>query len=202
VSETGAVKFQAERSAATLEPFPGLAELNNYRTKLRQLGLLGVDANGIGFGNISMRDGTSTRFYITGSDSGAKTELTLSDCTRVLAGDLARNWLLFEGAAMASSESLTHAALYEADDSIGAIMHGHSLSLWKTLLEQGLMTPASVEYGTPAMARAVRSLLEKTNVRETKAFAMAGHAEGVIAFGANLGDAYNVLLEVIEERRS
>jgi ribulose-5-phosphate 4-epimerase/fuculose-1-phosphate aldolase len=197
VSETGAVKFQAERSVAALEPFPGLAELNNYRTKLRQLGLLGVDATGIGFGNISMRDGTSTRFHITASGSGAKTELTLSDCARVVACDLTRNWLRFEGAAMASSESLTHAALYEADDSIGAIMHGHSLSLWKTLLTEGLMTPAAVEYGTPAMAHAVRSLLEETKVREKKAFAMAGHAEGVIIFGTDLLDAYAVLLAII-----
>lgn len=194
MSETGAVKFAAARTTAAIAPFAALTELNTYRTKLRQLGLLGVNASGIGFGNISLRDGSTAQFYITASGSGDKEELGLTDCTRVVAWDFARNWLRFEGPAMASSESLTHAAIYEADENVGAIIHGHSLKIWTALLQQAPTTPAKVEYGTPEMARAVRHLFEMTNLREKRVFAMAGHREGVIAFGRNLSDAYAALL--------
>ena len=32
--------------------------------------LIGVDSNGIGFGNLSVRDGATRNFYITGSATG------------------------------------------------------------------------------------------------------------------------------------
>jgi ribulose-5-phosphate 4-epimerase/fuculose-1-phosphate aldolase len=194
VSETGAVKFTAERAASIIAPFVALTELNNYRSKLRQQGLLGVDVNGISFGNISVRDGLSPQFFITASGSSGKDELRLNDFARVTAWDFARNWLRFEGASMASSESLTHAALYQADDNMGAVIHGHSLKIWTALLDQAPSAPAEIEYGTPAMALAVHDLLETTNLRETKAFAMAGHRAGVVAFGKNLSEAYAALL--------
>ena len=68
MSETGAVKFHYESSGAELAPFPGFEELNAARQELRRLGLLGVDESGIGFGNVSLRDGAA--FYITGSGTG------------------------------------------------------------------------------------------------------------------------------------
>ncbi len=183
----------AERSTRPLTSFDALPELNAYRARLRSLGLLGADANGIGFGNVSIREGAATQFYITGSSTGHKEELFLTDCAKVVACDLARNWLEFEGNAMASSESPTHAAIYEAAGDVGAIIHCHSLKLWSALLDQAPGTPADVEYGTPEMARAVRHLFETTNLRERKVFAMAGHREGVIAFGKHLPDAYAAL---------
>jgi len=42
--------------------FAGFAELNEYRRKLLELGMIGVDANGIGFGNLSIRDDATSRF--------------------------------------------------------------------------------------------------------------------------------------------
>ena len=38
-----------------------------YRRKLLEQHLMGVDSNGVGFGNVSVRDGISGNFYITGS---------------------------------------------------------------------------------------------------------------------------------------
>ena len=95
--------------------FAGFAELNEYRRKLRELGLIGVDANGVGFGNLSIRDGATSRFYITGSASGGIADPIPSHYARVVAYDFARNWLQCEGSTVASSESLTHAAVYESD---------------------------------------------------------------------------------------
>ncbi len=191
--ETGSVKFIAERSPTPIGPFAGLVDINTYRAKLRQCGLVGVDQDGIAFGNVSIREGASTRFYITGSGSGCKTELMLTDCAKVMVYDLAKNCVRFEGGAMPSSESLTHAAIYAADPTIGAIIHCHSSDLWKVLLAEAPTTPANVEYGTPGMARAVQHLFAETNVREKKAFAMAGHRDGVISFGHDLAESYAAL---------
>ena len=198
MSETGAVKFTAERSPSPLDSFVELPELNFYRTRLRHLGLIGIDANGIGFGNISVRRGAGPQFYISASGTGARGELKLSDCAKVVDFDLARNWLRFEGTAMASSESLTHAALYQADESVGAILHGHSLPLWKSLLTSAPATPLEVEYGTLEMAGAVQDLFRTTDVRDRRVFAMAGHGEGFISFGRDLAEAYDALLTAMK----
>jgi hypothetical protein len=61
------VKFTYERAHPDIAPFDALAELNACRRKLLELRLIGLDANGIGFGNLSVRDGMSGNFYITGS---------------------------------------------------------------------------------------------------------------------------------------
>ena len=53
------VKFTYERTGAEIAPFDQLAELNEYRRKLLELRLIGVDSNGVGFGNLSVRDGVS-----------------------------------------------------------------------------------------------------------------------------------------------
>ena len=103
------VKFTYQRARADNVPFDALAELNASRRKLLELRLIGVDSAGIGFGNLSVRDGVSKNFYITGSATGGHPELTPTDCVRVVAYDFARNWLRYEGAAIPSSESLTHA---------------------------------------------------------------------------------------------
>jgi ribulose-5-phosphate 4-epimerase/fuculose-1-phosphate aldolase len=173
--------------------FAGLAELNSCRSQLRSLGWLGVNADGIGYGNISWREGTSSAFFITAAGTGSKSELEPADCSKVVAYDLARNWLRCEGP-MASSESLTHAAIYESDASVRAIIHCHSLPLWEVLRAGGLSTPPETEYGTAAMGYAVRHLFESSDVAKQRIFAMAGHREGVIAFGQSLTQALTRLL--------
>ncbi len=69
------IKFTCECAAAEIASFDGLAELNAYRRNLRRARLIGVDSNGIGFGNLSVRDGATNNFYITGSATGGIPEL-------------------------------------------------------------------------------------------------------------------------------
>jgi L-ribulose-5-phosphate 4-epimerase len=173
--------------------FAGFRELNACRRKLFQVGLIGVDANGIGFGNLSVRDGTTNSFYITGSGTGGRPELKLADYARVAAYDFGRNWLQCEGCTIASSESLTHAAVYESEPNAGAIIHGHDLKLWAALPGQVPTTMEAVEYGTPEMADEVRRLFKMTNVKSRKVLVMAGHEGGVIAFGKDLKEAFAVI---------
>ena len=194
MSETGVVKFQCEHVVAELAAFPELDELNACRRKLQQLRMIGVDADGIGFGNLSVRAGETNQFYITGSGTGGQPQLTVADYAKVTAYDFPSNRLRCEGRAIASSESLTHAAVYESDSQIRAVIHCHSSALWNRLLEEGPSTSAEVEYGTPEMAFEVRRLFCETGVRDRRLFAMGGHATGVIAFGGSVQEAFATLL--------
>ena len=192
------VKFTFQCTRADITPFDALADLNACRCKLLELCLMGVDSNGVGFGNVSVRDGVSKNFYITGSATGGLPELTPTDCVRVVAHDFAKNWLRYEGAAIPSSESLTHAAIYESDPTTSAVIHCHDSGLWATLLDRAPTTSKSVAYGTPEMAYEIVRLFKVSDVRSRQIFAMAGHEAGIVAFGRNLEDAFDVMMR---ERR-
>ena len=188
------VKFTYQRACMDILPFGGLAELNTCRGRLLERGLIGVDANGIGFGNLSIRDGVSRNFYITGSATGGLPELTPTDCVRVVAYDFARNWLRYEGAAIPSSESLTHAAIYESDPSTSAVIHCHDSVLWRALLDRVPTTSKAVAYGTPEMAYEIARLFEGTDVRSRKILVMAGHEGGIVTLGQNFEEACDVVM--------
>jgi ribulose-5-phosphate 4-epimerase/fuculose-1-phosphate aldolase len=164
--------------------------VNGYRRKLLDLGMIGVDASGISFGNLSIRNGATSHFYITGSATGKISQLRPADCARVVAYDFARNWLQCEGSTVASSESLTHAAVYESDPTVRSVIHSHDMKLWSALLDKVPTTPKKVEYGTPEMAYAVRHLFDTTDVRKKKIFVMAAHEGGLVTFGRDLRDAF------------
>ena len=188
------VKFTYDRVGAEIARFDQLAELNACRRKLLEQHLIGVDSKGIGFGDLSVRDGATRNFYITGSATGGLPELTSTDCVRVVAYDFARNWLRYEGAAIPSAESLTHAAIYESDSSTSAVIHCHDSELWKTLLDRVPTTSKSVAYGTPAMAYEIIRLFKMSDVRSRRIFVMAGHEAGIVTFGRNLEDAFDVVM--------
>ena len=106
--------------------------------------------------------------------------------------------LRYEGAAIPSSESLTHAAIYESDPTIFAAIHCHDPVLWRTRLDRVPTTSKAVAYGTPEMAYEILRLFTGSNVRSRKIFIMAGHEGGIVTFGKNLEDAFDV---VMRERR-
>jgi len=202
VSETGSVKFKCEQVPIEILRFAGFAELNKYRRKLLDLGMMGVDANGIGFGNLSVRDSRTARFYITSSATAGIVEPTPADYAKVVAYDFAKNWLRCEGSRVASSESLTHAAVYESDPTARAVIHCHDINLWSELLDEAPTTPKRVEYGTAEMAYAVQRLFEVTDVKTRKIFVMAAHDGGLVTFGKNLQDAFGILMSSDEQRRT
>jgi ribulose-5-phosphate 4-epimerase/fuculose-1-phosphate aldolase len=174
--------------------FDQLADLNACRRKLLDLHLPGVDANGVGFGNLSVRDGVSRSFYITGSATGGLPELTPADCERVVEYDFANNWLSYEGAAIPSSESLTHAAIYESDPSASAVIHCHNSALWRALLDRVPTSSKAVAYGTAEMAYAIMRLFKTSDVQSREILVMTGHEGGIVTFGKNLQDAFEVLM--------
>jgi ribulose-5-phosphate 4-epimerase/fuculose-1-phosphate aldolase len=174
--------------------FSGLAELNAYRRKLLDLHLIGVDPKGIGFGNLSVRDGATKKFYITGSATGGIPELALANWAKVVACDFERNQVRYEGSAIPSSESLTHAAIYESDATAGAVVHCHNSKLWAALLNQAPTTSRAAEYGTPQLAYEIMQLFTRTNLQRRKIVVMAGHEGGILTFGGDLEEAFAILM--------
>lgn len=195
MSTEGFVRYQCERVITPPERFRGFDELNAHRTRLRHLNLIGVYPDGIGYGNISIR--CICGFYISGAATGDLLELGPEHYARVIAYDFARNWVKCEGPAQASSESMTHAAVYQADASVNAVIHVHHAGLWRALLHKVPTTSNEVEYGTPEMAYEIGRLFRETDVRNRRILAMAGHEEGIISFGPNLPAAMSVLLEAM-----
>jgi len=187
------IKFSCERVAAEITSFGGLAELNVHRRKLLDLHLIGVDPNGIGVGNLSVRDRATNNFYITGSATGGIHELTVANCAKVVAFDFERNRVRYEGSALPSSESLTHAAIYESDATAGAIIHCHNSELWGALLNEAPTTSKAAEYGTPEMANEIMQLFTRSDVQSRKIVVMAGHEGGILTFGEDLEEAFGVL---------
>lgn len=188
------IKFTYECAGLELTPFSALADLNACRCKLLQLQLIGVDANGVSFGNLSVRDGGSKNFYVTGSATGALPQLALAQCARVVAYDFERNWLRYEGSAIPSSESLTHAAIYESDPTAGAVIHCHDSSLWEELLDRAPTSSKTAKYGTSEMAYEILHLFKVSDVQSRKVLVMAGHQEGIVTFGRDFRHAFSVLM--------
>ena len=193
------VKFSCERVAAGISSFGGLAELNVFRRKLLDLRLIGAYPNGIGFGNMSVRDGATKNFYVTGSATGGMHELTLADCAKVVAYDFETNRVRYEGTAIPSSESLTHAAIYESDATAGAVIHCHCSGFWAALLNQAPTTSEAAEYGTPEIAYEIMKLLTHTDARTRKIIVMAGHEGGIVTFGKDLAEGFAVLMREREK---
>jgi L-ribulose-5-phosphate 4-epimerase len=188
MKDEGVIKFKLHWIPGPPMPYECITALNEWRDKLYKANLIGEDANGIGYGNISRRLDQNT-FIISGSGTGSLENLTTKHYTKVTGFDLAENTLVSTGPVRPSSESLTHAAVYETIPGCNAVFHIHHLALWETLLARVPFTAGHIEYGTPAMAREITRLLKDPLLRERGILGMGGHREGIISFGRDPDEA-------------
>ena len=191
--DEGYIKYNIHWQQGPALPAATLAPLMAMRQQLYALKLIGAYPDGIGYGNISMRHQVGT-FVVSGTATGGFATSTPNHYTVVTAYDLAANSLHCQGPVKASSESLTHAALYACSPAIGAVIHVHHRQLWQALLHTVPTTPATVAYGTPAMALAMAQLYGQGPLAQQGILAMAGHEEGIITFGQDLGQAFERLM--------
>jgi ribulose-5-phosphate 4-epimerase/fuculose-1-phosphate aldolase len=195
VTEKGYVQFRCdwERAAA-----PAVGDLIAWRDRLYRLGLIGVYPDGIGFGNLSTRTGET--FVVSGTATGRLETVGPDHFTEVVGYDIAANFVKCRGPVEASSESMSHAAVYHADPSAGAVIHVHHLGLWEQLYDVLPTTDPTAEAGTPAMAWAIEELFRRDGVRETGLFVMGGHREGLMAFGRTIDEAGARVVEAFSRR--
>ncbi|MCS4503167.1 class II aldolase/adducin family protein [Arhodomonas aquaeolei] len=180
----GVIKFDLCHEHGAPPDAASVAVLDAWRDVLRRLGLIGGSPRrygGLGFGNVSHR-AAGGAFVVSGSQTGGLDAPGPAGYCEVTAWDMEHNTIRSRGPVRPSSESLTHGAVYAADDTVAWVFHGHSPEIWSRRRVLGLPeTPADVPYGTPAMARAVASLVRRAGPQAV--FAMAGHRDGVIAYG-------------------
>ena len=179
-------------------PQSDFEKLEIWRNKLYKKGLIGLYKNGIGFGNVSCRIDESLKFYITGSVTGKFEFLKPEHIALVNSFSLKDNSINCIGPTKASSESLSHAIIYETLPEINSVIHIHHLGIWEKHINKLPTTAEYAEYGTPEMAIEIRKLLKDTNNAEQKTIVMAGHKEGIIAFGKTLKEVGELLIKLLE----
>ncbi len=159
-----------------------------------ELGLIGAYPNGIGFGNISRRLGDEGQFVISGSATGNFTKLDERHYATVTRVDAQQNRLWCEGPIIASSESMSHAAVYQECPWVNGVIHVHHPGMWKALLHKVPTTDKNAPYGSPEMVASIIELMRETDLPERKVFVMEGHEEGIFTFGHSLAEAFEVLM--------
>lgn len=196
--DEGVIKYKCNWIKAESLPGNKIQDLIEWRDRLFTLGLIGVYDNGIGFGNISVRLGRSMQFVVSGTQTGHLPTLEPQHYTTVTEFSLEHNHLTCCGPIQASSESLTHAAIYSIQPDVNAIIHVHHPQLWRELLFQVPTTRREVPYGTPQMATEMFRLFEQEDLSGQKILVMAGHEDGIVTFGKDLYQAGEVLIRYIE----
>lgn len=179
--------------------------LELWRKKLYALNLIGeyVEEK-VGFGNISERKDYSKffesivpQFVITGTQTGKYSDLDGNHYTRVLDYQIDLLKIKMMGPIEASSEALTHAAIYAFNKNIKAIFHIHSKEIWTGMInDQTDHTCKSIPYGTVEMARATENCIAK---KDFGSFSMHGHEDGVVAYGRSLEEAGEIILGLYQK---
>lgn len=199
----GVIKFELIHRAGVLPLSSDLSGLQRARQRLFGAGLIGQDParyDGLGYGNLSQRFGSNGQFFISGTQTGGKPELAASDYAWVLEADVLHNRLHSTGETKPSSESLTHALLYQLSDAVISVVHVHCPRLWGAASALKLpCTPASAPYGSLAMVDAVRHLWQSGALLDTPGFVMLGHQDGVVSFGPDPETATQILFDWLEK---
>jgi len=180
--------------------------LEKWRKTLHQLKLIGEYLpEKIGYGNLSQKKDyhelhaplQRSQFVITGTQTGGLVNLQGNSYTRVLDYNFESWSVKTMGPLEASSEALTHAAIYEADREITAVFHIHDKNIWKGMIEGGYpATSDKIPYGTKEMANAVEDLIKD---KPLGLIVMKGHEDGVISYGKTLEEAGKKILEVYDK---
>ena len=192
--DEGYIKFNCNWIPSSDIPSDKVAVLNVWREVMYKKGLIGVYPDGIGFGNISVRCDENS-FLISGSSTGALPILNESHYSLVTNYNLRTNTVTCVGPLKASSESLTHALIYECSVATNAVIHIHNLDLWSKLLHHAPTSSENISYGTPGMAHEIKRLFDETALSGEKIIVMGGHREGIISFGKDLDEAGSILID-------
>lgn len=209
-AQEGVIKFDAQHEYTRLS-WDGegsrVASLFAWREVFRGLGLLGQEPGryeGLGFGNLSARLPSRTRaaghrrFLITCTQTSGAEVMDPEQLCVIERYELQAHRVVSRGPCLPSSESMTHAALYDADSELGFVFHVHAPAIWGAADALGLpCTAERVEYGTPAMALEVRRVYRGGAGRKGQVIVMRGHEDGVLAFGATAQEAGSALVTTL-----
>jgi ribulose-5-phosphate 4-epimerase/fuculose-1-phosphate aldolase len=196
VASDGVIQFQLHHRAAPPPEAAATEVISRLRDALHARGWIGRDParyGGLGYGNVSRRL-QAQAFVVSATQTGHLATLAAGDWVTVTRASPATNELWSGGACKPSSESLTHAAIYQACVAT-FVCHIHHPALWKAACRGAIAlprTPASATYGTPAMAAALSEIA--TRFPLPFAAAMTEHEDGLMA----AADSPAELLELLD----
>ena len=198
----GVIKFTLDFRLTDPMPRQSFRGLDSWRSVLYRLSLTGVDPDrygGLAYGNVSQRTGQRS-FIISGSQTGGLPCLDAAHYCEVDDWSLDDFELKAHGPTPPSSESLTHAAIYEAASDITTVLHVHSPDIWLNAARLRLpTTPPDIAYGTQEMALAAACLIKP---HQPTIIVMNGHQDGVLATGADAETAALGLIRTLAESLS
>jgi len=193
----GVIKYHVEHSNIAAPDFVDFESLEATRTRLFALGLIGETAEGIGYGNLSMRSSANT-FFITATQTGKLPALTKNQYTYISGYNFKTFSVFSQGPYKASSEALSHAMIYEVHPDIQAVIHVHPHALWQFMKTRGDLA-TTAEYGTTQMVEEIADLYQSNNPFNRNAFVMFGHEDGIITFGRNTAEAERSLYQIVQD---
>ena len=200
--DEGYIKYRSHWSPGAAPDAKAARLLEAWRKPLFAAGLVGhYHELNIGFGNISTRSGKPGQFLITGTQTGHIEQTTAEHYSLVTSFDVDRNAVYCTGPVQASSEAMTHAALYALDPSIAGIVHVHSKPLWDQYLHVLPTSDSAVTYGTPEMAIELGRLYRESPFGADGIAVMGGHEDGLISIGESLEQATTRILTLAENQQ-
>lgn len=203
MTDEGYTKFVVEWTDRTPLDVPAVAELDRWRRLLFDAELIGyLEELQVGYGNLSVRTPGARGFVITATQTGHLRDTGPGHYAFVTDYDIDANRVVCRGALQASSETLTHAAIYELDSAIGAVAHVHHLPVWHYLKDTATATDSAAAYGTPAMAHEFKRLWRDTAFAEARVAAMGGHESGIVSIGDSLEEATRRILRLLGDFQS
>ncbi|OLS21056.1 MAG: putative HAD-hydrolase [Candidatus Heimdallarchaeota archaeon LC_2] len=179
--------------------------LIELRDELWRLHLIGVYPHDhyltpdVGFGNVSERYTKNGQFIISGSQTGDLEKTSVEQYALVMDYNIEENSLISKGLVEASSESLTHAAIYSFAPEVACVIHVHNKDMWENYKKLAMSTtPENVQYGTPEMAKAIQEVYLQKPVLESP-ICMLGHIEGLLTWGKTKKEALQLYQNAIME---
>lgn len=195
MTNEGYIQFSVHLNETVIQVPKVLHELNTVRTALFDVGMIGILPEGVGFGNVSIKEAGADYFFISGTATGGKRILDFSDYCRVDACSAEHNEVYCSGHIRASAETLSHDAVYQANSSIRCVIHVHHKPLFLKLLKSTCpATSPEATYGTPEMAHDIAALV-KAHEAPRGILVMTGHEDGVIAWGRTVAETYDFLMK-------
>ncbi len=197
----GVIKYKTKSHTKEVQILPGdIEKINYWRTILFQVGLIGEYRDlKVGYGNISIRKkALQKEFIVSASQTGSKEFTSLEDYSLVKNFSLDTFEIDMSGPMPASSESLTHAAIFESNPKINFIIHVHHHSLWRNLLRLKTfpIVPKTITYGTKEMSQ---YFLKQLNSDFPQCHIMEGHEDGIIFFGEDPDLVGRQTLKIFQE---
>lgn len=193
--DEGYVKYRSDWQPGPPPDEATVRLLDRWRRQLHEAGLIGhYEEFGVGFGNLSVRASRPGQFIISGTQTGHHAATTGQHYALVCSADISSNTVVSTGPVRASSEAMTHAAIYALSERINAVVHVHSARLWTEYRGVLPTTSAAVPYGTPDMALEFERLWRESDFPAVGTAVMAGHEEGIVSFGETLAEASQKVL--------